>query len=618
MNSSDTAMNQRRARSAVAAIVSMSVLACLLTACATARPKPSAEGEKASKAAGVEKEKPKAPKVSREAIEQFKRAIELYRRQAKARDPDYDAMITAFERVLEIDPKMAEAHYNLGCIYEAMHQPQKAIEHYRKALEIRPDLGPAAANWGALLARQGKLEKALRLYRRALSKESKNSVVLLNMAAIYRRKKLYDDAVKTASEVLIRDPSNVGAYRIMASVYYEKGDLDMAHLLCLRGLKVAEGDPQLLNTLGLVLLKMGKIPEALANFRAALAKAPDMLSTRFNIAKVALDYRDFDVARRQFEKILEYQPNNRKAAIGLGIALRGSGRFDEAKKHFLALAKKWPRWALPQYWLGMLELRNFNNPKAAQGRFKAFIELAGSRLSDKHPAFALLKECRQQIEMERKMKEMERRAMEEARRQAELEKKLADERARRLDAAWKEAEEKGGVLPPRKLDARQLPFVLIPPAINPEKNNRIQLFGMPFEGIKNITIGNLKVKWKQIDKYTLQIFVPKWLGLRSRDVYGPWDVAIYYRDKNRDPIVFQGGLWVGKEAPPKKKPVQKGGGKQAGKAPQKPDPAGANAPGAAGKKADQGAKQPQKAGEKGNPQRVQGVEQPGGRNKSGK
>jgi Tfp pilus assembly protein PilF len=534
----------------------LSLCLLFLAACGSAPVKSDKGVEKT--AVATEQPKPKPPDISKEAMQAFGDAVASYRDQKKSGRFDYQELLNSFKAALDLDPHLAEAHYNMGCIYEAIHDDKQAIEHYKEALKIRSDLAPAAANWGALLARHGKLDQALLLYKRALSKEAKNSAVLLNMAAIYKQKKEFDKALTTAAGVLVRDPGNIGAYRLMASLYYDKGDLDMAHLVCLRGLKVGENDPRLLNTLGLVLLKLKKVPEALAQFRQALKGAPDMVGTRFNVAKIALDYKDFRIAKEEFSKILEYEPENRKAAIGLGIALRGAGDFKAARSHFEALADRYPKVALPHYWLGVLAMRNFNDMKTATKEFSSFVKLAGSRLPADHQVFAYMKEIKMSIQAEKKMKEMEKKAELAAKRQAEEEKKLADMRFSLLEKAWAEAEKNGGVLPPKKLNARDLPFILLPPAVIPDIKNKVKLFGMEFKGVKMIRIGKLKVKWKQMDKNTLVMIIPKWLGFAPKsNVYGPWDVMITYKDKHEDPIIFQGGLWVGKKPKPVPKPKEK-------------------------------------------------------------
>ena len=503
------------------------------------------------------KQKPvkQGPKVSEEAKQEFLAAVRSYRHQKKSGVFNYDSLLGQFRAVLDEDPKFAEAHYNIGCVLEAMRKDKEAADHYKKALAIRPDLSPAAANWGALLERKGKLDQALLVYKRALSEDAKNSAVLLNMAGIYQRQRKFDLALKTASGVLIRDPGNVGAYRLMASLFHDKGDLNMAHLICLRGLTVKEKDPRLLNTLGLVLLRLKKVPEALVQFRQVLKQSPDMVPTRFNVAKIALDYKDFRVAREEFGKILQYEPDNRKAAIGLGIALRGIGNYQAARAHFTALTEKHSKDPLPHYWLGVLALRNFNDMKAGKESLQNFLKVGGSKVPSGHPAYAMLTEIKQNAEMEKKMKVMEKQAEAEAKRQAEIEKKLAERRVKMLDDAWARAKKEGLVLPPAKLDAKNLPFVLIPPAVTPDKKTKVQLVGMIFRDIKTVEIGTLKAKWRQKNKTTLEIIVPKGLGL------GAWDVMVTYKDKNEDPLLFVGGLWVGKQPkkpkPPKAKPAPK-------------------------------------------------------------
>jgi Tfp pilus assembly protein PilF len=534
------------------------VCMALVVACGTT---PTTPDEKISDVSDVPKaadakDKPKV-EVSQEAKEAFKNAVAMYRDQKKTGLFNYDVLIGAFTGALEEDPKLAEAHYNLGCIYEALRDDPKAAEHYKKALQINPGLGVAAANWGALLMRHNKLDQALVVMKRAMSKDSKNSPVLLNMAAIYQRKGEDEKALKSAAEVLTRDPTNVGAYRIMASVYYNRDDMDMAHLICLRGLKVKEKDPRLLNTLGLVLLRKGDVPAALANFRAALEQVPDMIPTRFNVAKIALDYKDFRVAEEEFRKILQYEPDDRKAAIGMGIAMWAASKFDEAKAHFETLIQQHPKDPVPYYWLAVLAAKNFNDMKKGKEYLKKFFDIGGSRISSDHPGYELAKYIKQQEDMAVKMAEMEKKMAAEAKAEEEKQKKLADARKKKLDEWWAKTEKEGGVLPPGKVPAEELPFILVPPAINPEVKNKIRLFGMEWKPVQKVEIGKLRVKHKPLNEYTIEILVPAWLGFQAKsDVYGAWDIMVTFKDKKEDPMIFGGGLWVGKPKP-KPKPEEK-------------------------------------------------------------
>ncbi len=502
------------------------------------------------------------PKLSEDEKLAFQSAVADYKAQKQTGQLNYEALAQTFEKVVDDNPRLAEGYYNLGCIYEAMGDEKKAIKNYEKALSINPGLTLAAANWGAMLARQGRTDDALSLYQRGLSKDAKNSAVLLNMAAIYRERKAYDKALKAAADVLARDPANVGAYRIMASVYYDKGDMDMAHLICLRGLKVKQNDARLANTLGLVLIKLERVPEALAQFRIALQQEPDMIPTRFNIAKIALDYKDFRVAVEEFAKILEYEPQNKKASIGLGIALRGAGEHEKAKRHFEAMVVESPNEPIPHYWLGVLALKNFSNQDVAMNEFRTFVKLSGSRLPSGHPVYAYMDEVKQQVMASKKMAEEEKRQAVEQQRMDDLIKKLAEARKKTLDEEWAKAEKNGDPLPPAKLEADKLPYLIIPIALPPPtRSTKVRLVHGLFKGTKEVFIGTMKAKFKLLSETMLEFDVPR--GLAE----GGWDIMVTFTDKEE--AIFQQGLWIANK--PKKKPGDKGGKSNAAEPAPPPD-----------------------------------------------
>lgn len=59
---------------------------------------------------------------------------------AYSRVKSYDEAIESFEKALKIDPDMADAHYNLGLLYENVERDQdKAVGHYRRYLKLVPD-----------------------------------------------------------------------------------------------------------------------------------------------------------------------------------------------------------------------------------------------------------------------------------------------------------------------------------------------------------------------------------------------------------------------------------------------------------------------------------------------
>jgi tetratricopeptide (TPR) repeat protein len=78
-----------------------------------------------------------------------------------------DAM-RAFERVVELDPTVAEAWFSLGLLAQDRGDWEKALDAYRRALSARPAFPEAAVNLGICYQTAGDIVSAKVAYRTAL------------------------------------------------------------------------------------------------------------------------------------------------------------------------------------------------------------------------------------------------------------------------------------------------------------------------------------------------------------------------------------------------------------------------------------------------------------------
>src|ERR1700753_3912275 len=85
------------------------------------------------------------------------------------------------------------------------------------------------------------------------------------------------------------------------------------------------------NTLGLVELKKKNISPAIKQFKEAVALDAGFAEARLNLAALSLNNRDYATAEDNFREALKMQPKNYEAAIGLGVALRGNKKIDDAE-----------------------------------------------------------------------------------------------------------------------------------------------------------------------------------------------------------------------------------------------------------------------------------------------
>jgi tetratricopeptide (TPR) repeat protein len=95
--------------------------------------------------------------------------------------------IEAYQRALECDPELADAHCNLGAIHHQRGDREAARRSYEAALEVEAEHVEARFNLAALHEEEGRNEAALRQYKTAVTIDPTYADVQLNLALLYEK-----------------------------------------------------------------------------------------------------------------------------------------------------------------------------------------------------------------------------------------------------------------------------------------------------------------------------------------------------------------------------------------------------------------------------------------------
>jgi Tfp pilus assembly protein PilF len=374
--------------------------------------------------------------------------------QYKKGDENKSALTAAyrkFDEAIRFDENFAIAHYNQGVLHEKQGELQKALTKYLTAFQLDPTLDLAVVNAGVLLEMDGQEDEARRLYEEAINRNPEAAGPRVRLARMHHEEENYRDAALLAREALQFDATSIESYRLLSRLYAEKKRNNLVRLIALRGQKLSKDDPELLYSLSIVAMNEKDVAQARLLLQNVLDQDPGHIDAHLSLIDLAFENRDWKTATREIEYLLTRDPENATLYNQYGMALKGQGRFDDAKAAYENAILHDADLNTPRFNLAVLLLRHQNEPEQAEIILEQFLEMGEG--SDK-TAKKLLKESKMLIEAKaeekRMMEEMRRMeaeaarlAEEEAVRAAEEEKaRLAAEAAAKLEEEARAAAEK--------------------------------------------------------------------------------------------------------------------------------------------------------------------------------
>ena len=161
------------------------------------------------------------------------------------------------------------------------------------------------------------------------------------------------------------------------------------------------------NGLGLALLSAGKVDEAVAEFRKALAIKGDYYKAHNNLGLALAEAGKKDEAIVSFKEALTVKPDYYKAHNNLGLALAEAGKTDEAIAYFNQALKFNPKSADAYNNIGSM-LRTQGKREEAERYYRKAIAIQPDHIVVHRNLYAVLKEAgkpEEQIECLRKLLE---------------------------------------------------------------------------------------------------------------------------------------------------------------------------------------------------------------------
>ncbi len=241
--------------------------------------------------------------------------------------------------VIEHDPNYArleKVYNNLGCAYDAMGDPEKAVEYYNKAIALN-HYYKAYYNRGIYYQSKNKNAEAIEDYERTIKIRADYDWAYNNLANMYSRERKYDQVLNLYQKAITFDPTDVFNNTGLAYAYANLGKFDLAEKQLELISAVHPNDPSILNCLAFVLNKKGDPSAALKLYDQVIETAPSA-AAYVNRGEIYEKQGQFDTAIEDYRRAKGLDPKYINSFWKLANALiikselhHSQPAFDEAK-----------------------------------------------------------------------------------------------------------------------------------------------------------------------------------------------------------------------------------------------------------------------------------------------
>lgn len=281
--------------------------------------------------------------------------------------------LTSYRRALELNPGFVEAYANMATALRTQGELQQAEQACRQALALRPDYVKAHINLGDTLAALHRYQEAVHSYQQALTLRPNDAEIYLNLGNAQQALELWDSAIVSYRAALHLAPHLTVAHANLAAAMQASGDYDNAAATYRQAIVGGADQPAnapLYHGLGRMLQSQNQPTEAIEAYQQALQADPDFIPALTSLGLLQCQQKNYREAIACGERAAALQPQDAVLRGHLGIIHGEAGHKEQAVRCFQQATELAPDDAHAHHQLGDCyhTLRKFDLAVAAYER----------------------------------------------------------------------------------------------------------------------------------------------------------------------------------------------------------------------------------------------------------
>jgi tetratricopeptide (TPR) repeat protein len=259
--------------------------------------------------------------------------------QQAHRAKDFATAEREYQAVVTLAPDFAEAHMNLGLVYQLQDRAPEAMTEFRRAVKLKPTLVGANFFLGVDLCKRGEGAKAIPYLQAAQHLQPNLPDITLWLATAQQIAGDFSAEVATLQQGLARQPKNVDLLYLLGNAYERLGKREVAQMD-----KLAPNSFRTEQLLAESYAASNEWPSAVIHFQNAMAAAPEQRGLHVELGEVLLHAGKIAQAIPEFDEELRLDPQNLRALVRRGEAALIQQKLDAALQDWsqaVAVDKLW-------------------------------------------------------------------------------------------------------------------------------------------------------------------------------------------------------------------------------------------------------------------------------------
>jgi len=252
-----------------------------------------------------------------------------------------------FHEVLRLDPKLPQAHANLGTIAYQQGRYEQAIQSFSEALRLNPSLGDAQALLGLCQLRSGHTEEGRQSLQKSWGHIRAKELRIdagIELVHLDQQQNRWESALDIVRALTATSPEDPRVLYLSYRVYSELA----AHAVHTLTQKAPES-AQMHQILGEAAGTQDDLPGAIAEYQKVLQIDSHFPGVHYELGQALLassqDEASRQGAKREFEAELAANPHHAEAEFGLGEVYSREGNSEAAAQHYRRALQMRPEFA---------------------------------------------------------------------------------------------------------------------------------------------------------------------------------------------------------------------------------------------------------------------------------